>query len=55
MDRSSKDGLDGMVVIFQTILQSYSGSVIERSRDDLIKSVGEAVAGENSSPAPGEN
>ena len=29
MDRS-QDGLDGMVVIFQTVLQAYSGSVIER-------------------------
>ena len=52
MDRSSKDGLDGMVVIFQTILQCYAGSVIERSRDEMIKNVGAAVAGEEAKADP---
>jgi len=55
MDRSSKDGLDGMVVIFQTVLQAYSGSVIERSRDNLIKTVAEAVAGEEMEAEKGGN
>ncbi|GMH47673.1 hypothetical protein TrRE_jg13506, partial [Triparma retinervis] len=35
MERSRKDGIDGMVVIFQAVLQAYAGSVIDRRRGDL--------------------
>ena len=45
LDRSSKDGMDGMVVILQDLLQAYAGSVVGRRRNELIGTVGKAVAG----------
>ncbi len=44
MDKSQKDGLDGMVVILQKVLQCYSGVAVKRSRSGLSK-LGAEVAG----------
>lgn len=51
MNKSSEDGLDGMVVILQKVLQMYAGSEILRAKAALQANVGAAVAGENQAKA----
>jgi hypothetical protein len=51
MNKSHMDGLDGMVVILQKVLQIYAGEAIRRARIELQANVGAAVAGESQSKA----
>jgi len=44
MNKSSQDGMDGMVGILQKMLQIYSGIAISRARVELQLSVGAAVS-----------
>lgn len=47
MNKSSQDGMDGMVVILQKILQMYAGTSISRARKALQVQVGAAVTGKD--------
>jgi len=47
MNKSMQDGLDGMVVILQKVLQIYAGTEISRARKRLRIEVGAAVTGED--------
>merc|ERR1712045_632744 len=47
MNKSRQDGLDGMVVILQKVLQLYAGIQISRARQKLLVEVSAAVTGEN--------
>lgn len=51
MNKSHLDGLDGMVVILQKVLQIYAGEAIKRARVELQANVGAAVSGETQSKA----
>jgi len=45
MNKSSKDGLDGMVAIFQKVLQLYASVALRRGREALCERVRKQVAG----------
>lgn len=47
MNKSSQDGMDGMVVILQKVLQMYAGTSISRARKALQVQVGAAVTGKD--------
>jgi len=47
MNKSQQDGIDGMVVILQKILQLYAGIEISRARQTLLVEVSAAVTGED--------
>jgi len=47
MNKSQQDGIDGMVVILQKILQLYAGIEISRARSKLLVEVSAAVTGED--------
>jgi len=51
MNKSHEDGLDGMVVILQNVLQMYAGESITRARVALQANVGAAIAGEDQQKA----
>lgn len=51
MNKSSEDGLDGMIVILQKVLQIYAGEAIARARVELQANVGAAIAGEGQAKA----
>lgn len=46
MNKSKEDGIDGMVVILQKVLQLYAGIEISRARQKLLVQVSAAVTGE---------
>lgn len=51
MNKSHQDGLDGMVVILQKVLQMYAGNAILKAKQELQVNVGAAVAGESQAKA----
>ena len=51
MNKVSQDGMDGMVVILQKVLQIYAGTVISRARLRLQANVGAALVGEDQAVA----
>mmetsp|Transcript_10349 Transcript_10349/g.11438 ORF Transcript_10349/g.11438 Transcript_10349/m.11438 type:complete len:356 (-) Transcript_10349:32-1099(-) len=51
MNKSSEDGLDGMVVILQKVLQIYAGVKILSAKTELQANVGAALAGESPATA----
>jgi len=51
MNKSQQDGMDGMVGIFQKVLQMYAGISISRARLELQLSVGAAISNEGQEKA----
>eukprot|EP00590_Aulacoseira_subarctica_P006067 CAMPEP_0172418180 /NCGR_PEP_ID=MMETSP1064-20121228/4702_1 /TAXON_ID=202472 /ORGANISM="Aulacoseira subarctica , Strain CCAP 1002/5" /LENGTH=270 /DNA_ID=CAMNT_0013156991 /DNA_START=243 /DNA_END=1055 /DNA_ORIENTATION=+ len=47
MNKSMQDGLDGMVVILQKVLQLYAGTQISRARTQLQTKVAAALTGQS--------
>lgn len=51
MNKSNEDGLDGMVVILQKVLQFYAGNAILKAKTELQVNVGAALTGESQAQA----
>ena len=51
MNKSHEDGLDGMVVILQKVLQMYAGNSILKAKTELQANVGAALSGESQAKA----
>lgn len=47
VNKASQDGMDGMVIILQRVLQIYAGTAISRARIRLQANVGAALVGED--------